>query len=97
MIERVLMLGSLVDWHLGQVPPVPVETGWGLLVYHLSASAIFSVLGILVLFLAIYLMELLTKFSITKEIVDEHNTALAIIVASVVIGIALIISASVVG
>jgi uncharacterized membrane protein YjfL (UPF0719 family) len=97
MIEKVLMLGSLVDWHLGQVPPVPVEPGWGLLVYHLSASAIFSVLGILVLFLAIYLMELLTKFSITKEIVDEHNTALAIIVASVVIGIALIISASVVG
>jgi uncharacterized membrane protein YjfL (UPF0719 family) len=42
-------------------------------------------------------MELLTKFSITKEIVDEHNTALAIIVASVVIGIAMIISASVVG
>lgn len=82
---------------LGQLQPVPAETGWGLLVYHLSASAIFSALGIFVLFLAIYLMELLTKFSITKEIVDEHNTALAIIVASVVIGIAMIISASVLG
>ena len=82
---------------LGQLQPVASETGWGLLVYHLSASAIFSALGIFVLFLAIFLMELLTKFSITKEIVDEHNTALAIIVASVVIGIAMIISASVLG
>ncbi|MCE2809767.1 MAG: hypothetical protein LW850_05135 [Planctomycetaceae bacterium] len=31
---------------LGQLQPVPAETGWGLLVYHLSASAIFSALGI---------------------------------------------------
>ncbi|MEI6525246.1 MAG: DUF350 domain-containing protein [Planctomycetota bacterium] len=92
---KLFMVDYFSGWYLGQV--VPVEPGWGLLVYHLSASAIFSGLGILVLFLAIYLMELLTKFSITKEIVDEHNTALAIIVASVVIGIAMIISASVVG
>ncbi len=83
--------------NLGQVLPAPMELGWGLLLYHLGASALFSAFGILVLFLAIYLMELLTKFSITKEIVDEHNTALAIIVASVVIGISLIIAASVVG
>lgn len=94
---NALAFDRIAPWCLGQVQPVPIETGWGLLVYHLSASAIFSALGIFVLFLAIFLMELLTKFSITKEIVDEHNTALAIIVASVVIGIAMIISASVVG
>ncbi|MFM8572354.1 MAG: DUF350 domain-containing protein [Pirellula sp.] len=88
---------SKLIWSIGQLQPVSSEPGWGMLFYHLSASAIFSALGILVLFLAIYLMESLTKFSITKEIVDEHNTALAIIVASVVIGISLIISASVVG
>jgi uncharacterized membrane protein YjfL (UPF0719 family) len=94
---KSMVVGSYWFWVVGQVPPVMVEPSWGSLIYHLAASGIFSALGILVLFLAIYLMEVMTKFSITKEIVDEHNTALAIIVASVVIGISLIIAASVVG
>jgi len=97
MMLTAFVANSMGWFNLGQIQPGSSEPGWGLLVYHLSASAIFSGLGILVLFLAIYLMELLTKFSITKEIVDEHNTALAIIVASVVIGISLIIAASVMG
>jgi putative membrane protein len=53
--------------------------------------------GIVVLFLAIFLMEKLTRFSITKEIVDEHNTALAIIVGAIVIGVSIIIAASISG
>ena len=65
--------------------------------FHLAAAGIFSIVGIVVLFLAIFLMEKLTRFSITKEIVDEHNTALAIIVGAIVIGISIIIAASISG
>lgn len=82
---------------LAQLEPVISEARTGLLGYHLAAAAIFSVVGIVVLFLAIFLMEKLTRFSITKEIVDEHNTALAIIVGAIVIGIAIIIAASILG
>lgn len=82
---------------LAQLEPVMRETRTGLLAYHLAAAAIFSVVGIVVLFLAIFLMEKLTRFSIAKEIVDEHNTALAIIVGAIVIGIAIIIAASILG
>lgn len=82
---------------LAQLEPVMSETRTGLLGYHLAAAAIFSVVGIVVLFLAIFLMEKLTRFSIAKEIVDEHNTALAIIVGAIVIGIAIIIAASILG
>ncbi|MBM3966778.1 MAG: DUF350 domain-containing protein [Planctomycetes bacterium] len=82
---------------LAQLEPVMSEARTGLLGYHLVAAAIFSVVGIVVLFLAIFLMEKLTRFSITKEIVDEHNTALAIIVGAIVIGIAIIIAASILG
>jgi uncharacterized membrane protein YjfL (UPF0719 family) len=42
-------------------------------------------------------MEKLTPQSITKEVVDEHNTAVAIIVGAIVIGIAIIIAASIMG
>jgi putative membrane protein len=71
------------------------SAGW--LMFHLAAAGIFSIVGIVVLFLAIFLMEKLTRFSITKEIVDEHNTALAIIVGAIVIGISIIIAASISG
>ena len=69
----------------------------GLLSYHLLAVAVFSIVGIFVLTFCLFLMEKLTRFSITKEIVDEHNTALAIIVGAIVIGIAIIIAASILG
>jgi uncharacterized membrane protein YjfL (UPF0719 family) len=80
-----------------QVEAVMNTTTTGLLMYHLAAAGIFSVVGIVVLFLAIFLMEKLTRFSITKEIVDEHNTALAIIVGAIVIGVSIIIAASISG
>lgn len=80
-----------------QVEAVMNTTSAGWLMFHLAAAGVFSVVGIVVLFLAIFLMEKLTRFSITKEIVDEHNTALAIIVGAIVIGISIIIAASISG
>ena len=80
-----------------QVEAVMNTTSAGWLMFHLASAGVFSVVGIVVLFLAIFLMEKLTRFSITKEIVDEHNTALAIIVGAIVIGISIIIAASISG
>jgi putative membrane protein len=73
------------------------EARTGLLGYHLAAVAIFSVVGIAVLLITLLLLEKLTPFSITKEIVDEHNTAMAIVLGAIVIGVSLIIAASIVG
>jgi uncharacterized membrane protein YjfL (UPF0719 family) len=42
-------------------------------------------------------MEKLTPFSIVKEIIDEHNVALSVIMGSIVIGISIIIAASILG
>jgi putative membrane protein len=76
----------------------------GLLGYHLLAVAVFSFVGIVVLTICLLLMEYslllmekLTPFSIVKEIVDEHNVALSVVMGSVVIGISIIIAASILG
>ena len=63
----------------------------------LIASAAFSVVGLIVFALAFVLMDKLTPFSLRKEIEQDHNTALAIIMAAVVIGIALIVSSAIGG
>ncbi len=73
------------------------ENKSGLLSYHLMAVGIFSSVGILVLLVCLVLMEKLTPYSITNEIVEEHNTALAIVVSAVVIGVSMIIAASIIG
>ena len=69
----------------------------GLLLYHLLAVAVFSIVGIVVLTICLFLMEKLTPFSIVKEIIEEHNLALSVIMASIVIGISIIIAASILG
>ena len=63
----------------------------------LVAALAFSALGILLFALAFLIIVKVTPFSLRKEIEDDQNTALAIILASVIIGIALIVSSAIHG
>jgi len=63
----------------------------------LISSAAFSIVGLLVFGLAFFVMDKLSPFSLRKEIEEDHNVALAIIMAGVIIGIALIVSSAVGG
>ena len=64
---------------------------------HLLAVVVFSVIGIVVFIGGLFLVEKLTPFSINQEILEEHNTAVAIVLGAIIIGISLIIAASVLG
>lgn len=57
----------------------------------------FSAMGIVIFIIAFWLMERLSPFSLRKEIEEDHNTAAAIIMASVIIGISLIILGAMTG
>ncbi len=57
----------------------------------------FSLIGLLLFALAFWIIVKTSPFSIRKEIEDDQNTALAIVIASVILGIALIVSAAVHG
>jgi len=63
----------------------------------LLTTVIFTVFGLLVFGLAYLFIVKASPFSIRKEIEDDQNTALAIIIGSVIIGVALIIAAAVHG
>ena len=63
----------------------------------LLTTAIFTAFGLIVFGLAYMLIVKASPFSIRKEIEDDQNTALAIIIGSVIIGVALIIAAAVHG
>jgi putative membrane protein len=63
----------------------------------LAASVVYSVLGIVILMLSFYIFNKLTPGTLRREILEEHNTALAIIAAAFMLAVALIISAAIHG
>lgn len=68
-----------------------------LLTKHLEAAVVFSLLGIAVFALAFLLMAKLSPFSIRKEIEHDQNTALAVLMGSVILGVAHIIASAITG
>lgn len=63
----------------------------------LAASVIYSVLGIAILALSFYVFNRLTPGTLRKEIMEDQNTALAILGAAFMLAVALIISAAIHG
>lgn len=55
-------------------------------------TLLYAVIGITIFGISIWLMEKITPFSIRKEIEEDQNTSLGIIMGSVIIGIAIILA-----
>lgn len=58
-------------------------------------TIIFVGIGLVVFGLAFFIMTKVAPFSVTKEIEEDHNTSLAILMGSIIIGIAIIIAAAI--
>jgi putative membrane protein len=67
------------------------------LVNLVVTTLVFSLVGILLFALAFLIIVKIAPFSTRKEIEEDQNTALAILIGSVIIGIALIVAAAVHG
>lgn len=85
-----------------RVPTVLAQAQGGgfnlaVLMGHLLAVVIYSAVGILVLTVSFMVIRRFLPFSVTKEIEEDQNTALAIIIGAVIIGMSIIIAASIVG
>jgi uncharacterized membrane protein YjfL (UPF0719 family) len=61
------------------------------LLYGIIDTAVYSLVGIIMMVIGFAVINLITPFSVKKEIEDDQNTALGIIIGSVIIGIAIII------
>jgi len=72
---------------------VPLE---GLLPVFIT-TVIFVVFGLIVFALAFLIIAKASPFSVRKEIEDDQNIALAIVIGAVILGSALIIAAAVHG
>jgi len=61
------------------------------------ATVIYTVFGLIVFGIAFGLIVAITPFSIRKEIEEDQNTSLAILIGAAILGISIIIAATVHG
>jgi putative membrane protein len=62
---------------------------------NIVSALVFTLLGILVFVVAFVIMDKVTPYHLWKEIVQEHNMALAILVGAMSIGICIIIASAI--
>jgi len=72
------------QWLIGHVRPV-------------VDSVVYSVLGAVVLYVIFRVFARMMPFSISKEIVEDQNVGLGIILGAIILGLSLIISAAIRG
>ena len=83
LLDSIAVLGLVIP--LEGLLPVVVTT------------LVFVVIGLIVFALAFLVIAKATPFSVRKEIEEDQNVALAIVIAAVILGSALIIAAAVHG
>jgi len=71
-----------------------MQINWELVINAAIESIIFAFVGMIFFAIGFLIIDKVTPFSIRKEIEEDQNTALGIVIASVIIGLALIISAT---
>jgi len=70
---------------------------WQLTLEHMIGALAWTALGILLFVLALKLIVKISPFSVRKEIEEDQNVALGVLMGAVFIGLAIIIAAAVSG
>ena len=92
LLESVASFASFVPFRgLGLI--VPLEA----LLRTVVTTLVFVIIGLIVFALAFVVIAKASPFSVRKEIEDDQNVALAIVIAAVILGSALIIAAAING
>jgi len=72
---------------------IPLES----LLPVLITTVVFVILGLVVFAVAFLIIVKASPFSVRKELAEDHNVALAIVIASVILGTSIIIAAAING
>ncbi len=58
-------------------------------------AVVFAFLGVIIFWISFLLIDKLTPYHLWKEIIEEHNVALALVVGAMSLGICIIIAAAI--
>ena len=64
---------------------------------NLLSAIVFAFLGVVIFGVSFLVIDLVTPYKLWKEIIDEHNSALAIVIGAISLGVCIIIAAAIHG
>lgn len=64
---------------------------------NLLNAVVYAFLGVVIFGVSFLILDVLTPYKLSKEIIDEHNSALAIVIGAISLGICIIIAAAIHG
>ncbi len=67
------------------------------LIEQLISSVVFAVLGLILFSVSFLIINAVLPFSLRKEIEDDQNTSLGIMIGAIIIGLSIIIAAAIRG
>jgi uncharacterized membrane protein YjfL (UPF0719 family) len=62
---------------------------------YLLSTVVYSFLGLVLFVAALFIIEKITNFSVTKKVVQEGNIAVSIVVGCIIIAMGIIVSAAI--
>jgi putative membrane protein len=65
------------------------------LLSNVVAAVVFALIGIVILIGSFVAIDRLTPYTLWKELIDDQNTALAILVGALALGISIIVAAAI--
>lgn len=65
---------------------------WSSLLVGICETVVYSLVGIIMMGLGFMLVRVFTPFSIKKEIEDDQNISLGIIIGAIILGISIIVA-----
>lgn len=65
------------------------------LLSNVVAAVVFALIGIVILLGSFVAIDRLTPYTLWKELIDDQNTALAILVGALALGISIIVAAAI--
>ncbi len=74
-----------------------MDLNWAPFVKALIGSLVYCLIGVVMFAISFMIIKLVTPFSIRKEIEEDQNTALAVMIGSVILGLSIIIASAVGG
>lgn len=66
-------------------------------VSNLMNAVVFAFLGVVIFGVSFLVIDIVTPYKLWKEIIDEHNSALAIVIGAISLGVCIIIAAAIHG
>ena len=68
-----------------------------ILFHPLLAAVVFTLVGLIIFAACLWLIVRMAPFSVRKEIEEDQNVALGIIIAAMILGIAIILGSALIG